>query len=372
MRCIFRFPKTFDTVSHDILLKKLEHYGIRGVRNAWFKSYLKNRKQHTYHGGILSDNKYNEYGAPQGSVLGPVLFIIFINDFHQAIDISAFHHFADYTNLLLVDKSLKKINKSINKDLKCAVDWIRANKLSLNTSKTEIVIFKARSKVITKNLNFRISGQKIGLSKSVKYLGITLQDDLYWNLYLNELVKKLSRSTGLLSKIRHYVPRYLLRTIYFAIFNSHLIYACEIWGQEQKNTLFEKLIKLQEKALRTINFKNFDENANILFKDNKILKISDFISYKNTLLVRNSINRENLPIFNEMFTTLNTDHNHNKRARNLLDIPLSQTTHYGVNSIKTKPISSWNTVQRISNIDLLTCDLNKFKQEIYDIYYPNF
>ena len=73
-----------------------------------------------------------------------------------------------------------------------------------------------------------------------------------------------------------------------------------------------------------------------------------------------------------MFTTLNTDHNHNKRARNLLDIPLSQTTHYGVNSIKTKPISSWNTVQRISNIDLLTCDLNKFKQEIYDIYYPNF
>ena len=372
MRCIFRFPKTFDTVSHDILLKKLEHYGIRGVRNAWFKSYLKNRKQHTYHGGILSDNKYNEYGVPQGSVLGPVLFIIFINDFHQAIDISAFHHFADYTNLLLVDKSLKKINKSINKDLKCAVDWIRANKLSLNTSKTEIVIFKARSKVITKNLNFRISGQKIGLSKSVKYLGITLQDDLYWNLYLDELVKKLSRSIGLLSKIRHYVPKYLLRTIYFAIFNSHLIYACEIWGQEQNNTLFEKLIKLQEKALRTINFKNFDENANILFKDNKILKISDFISYKNTLFVRNSINRENLPIFNEMFTTLNTNHNHNKRARNLLDIPLSQTTHYGVNSIKTKPISSWNTVQRISNIDLLTCDLNKFKQEIYDIYYPNF
>ena len=73
-----------------------------------------------------------------------------------------------------------------------------------------------------------------------------------------------------------------------------------------------------------------------------------------------------------MFTTLNTNHNHNTRARNLLEIPLSQTTHYGANSIKTKAISSWNTVQRISNIDLLTCDLNKFKREIYDIYYGNF
>ena len=93
------------------------------------------------------------------------------------------------------------------------------------------------------------------------------------------------------------------------------MYACEIWGQEQNNALFEKLIKLQEKALRIINFENFDENANILFKDNKILKISNFISYKNTLFVRNSINRENLPIFNDMFTTLNTNHNHNTRAR---------------------------------------------------------
>ena len=92
---------------------------------------------------------------------------------------SSVHHFSDDTNLLLIDKSLKKINKYINRDLKCAVDWIRANKLSLNTSKTEIVLFKTRNKIITKRLNFRISGQKIELSKSVKYLGIIQQDDLY-------------------------------------------------------------------------------------------------------------------------------------------------------------------------------------------------
>ena len=366
------FQKAFDTVNHDILLKKLEYYGVRGVSNNWLKSYLKDRKQHTCHDGVLSDNKHNEYGVPQGSVLGPLLFIIFINDFHQAIKSSAVHHFADDTNLLLIDKSLKKINKYINKDLKYATDWIRANKLSLNTSKTEIILFKTKNKVVTKHLNFRVSGQKIELSKSVKYLGITIQDDLYWNLHLSQLTKKLNRSIGLLSKIRHYVPKYLLRTIYYAIFNSHLIYGCEIWGQDQNNTLFRNLIKLQEKALKIINFKRFDEDANILFKDNKILKISDFITYKNLLFVRNSLKKENISLFNDLFLPLNTNHNHNTRAKNLLDIPQTHTTHFGDNSIRNKAVRNWNTVQRISNNDLLTCDFNEFKKEIYNIYYNNY
>ena len=123
---------------------------------------------------------------------------------------SSVHHFVDDTNLLLIDKSLKKINKYINRDLKCAVDWIRANKLSLNTSKTEKELFKTRNKIVTKHLNFRLSGQKIELSKSVKYLGVILQDDLYWNLHLSQLCKILSRGIGLLSKMRHYVPKHLL------------------------------------------------------------------------------------------------------------------------------------------------------------------
>ena len=103
---------------------------------------------------------------------------MFINDLHTTFESNFVHHFADDTNLLLIDKSLKKINKHINRDLKLTVDWIRANKLSLNASKTEIVLFKPRNKKITKQINFCVSGQKIKQSSQVRYLGVILQDDL--------------------------------------------------------------------------------------------------------------------------------------------------------------------------------------------------
>ena len=181
-----------------------------------------------------SSKKYLMYEVPQGSVLGPLLFILFINGQHKSVEFSSVHHFADDTNLILSDKSTKKINKYINRDLKFIVQWIRTNKLSSNTSKTKLVIFKPKNKIITKHLNFRISGQKIKPSLQVKYLGIILQDDLHWNSHLTKLRKQLSHSIDLLSKVRYYVPKHLVRTAYHSIFNFHLLYTCEIWRQRNK------------------------------------------------------------------------------------------------------------------------------------------
>ena len=189
------------------------------------------------------------HGVPQGSVLGPHLLILFINDLHKSVEFNSVHHFADDTNIILTDNSTKKINNHINRALKLVVQWIRANKLSLNTSKTELVIFKPKNKISTN------SGQKIKPSSQVKYLGTIIQDDLHWNSHLTKLRKQLSRSIGLLSKVRHYVPKNLLRTISHSIFNSHLMYQCEIWEKNQTNYYFKKLPRLQEKALRIIDFK---------------------------------------------------------------------------------------------------------------------
>ena len=121
--------KAFDTVDHIILLKKLDHYGIRGVANLWFQSYLTNRLQFVSINGFTSDTILMPIGVPQGSILGPLLFLIYINDFHQSISFSNPRHFADDTNLLIRDKSLKKIRKKLNLDLRFVSRWLRANKI---------------------------------------------------------------------------------------------------------------------------------------------------------------------------------------------------------------------------------------------------
>ena len=133
------FQKAFDTVNHKILLSKLEHYGIRGIALDLIKSYLSNRKQYVTINDIVSNTLGITLGVPQGSVLGPLLFLVYINDLHNVIEHSLVHHFADDTNLLYSSSSLKKINKHINHDLKLIVHWLRANRISLNVDKTEIM-----------------------------------------------------------------------------------------------------------------------------------------------------------------------------------------------------------------------------------------
>ena len=168
------FQKAFDTVNHKILFSKLNYYGIRGITLNLLKSYLTNRKQFVHVNNTDSDTLINTYGVPQGSILGPLLFLIYINDLHNVIKHSSTTHFADDTNLLYPHSSLKQINKHINHDLKLIVHWLRANRISLNVDKTEIIIFRPKRKTITKNMNFRISGQKIKTTTNTKYLGLIL------------------------------------------------------------------------------------------------------------------------------------------------------------------------------------------------------
>ena len=229
-----------------------------------------------------------------------MLFLIFINDLHKAIKNSDVHLFANDTNLLYLNKSLKKINKHINQDLLFLSKWLRSNKISLNTSKTEIIIFRPKRKTIQKHLNFRISGQQIKTSTHVKYLGIHLDQHLDWNLNMTTLQSKLNRAIGLFSKIRHYVPKFLLRTLYFTLFSSHLIYACQVWGQDP--LYLRRLSILQNKALRIINFKAYDYPTNDLYHESKILKIEDYIKLLNCFFVKDVLEKTSIKIFQNFFT----------------------------------------------------------------------
>ena len=176
--------KAFDTVEHDILIKKLDTYGLRGTSNNLLKSYLSNRKHNVKIRKSISKSLDLKHGVPQGSVLGPLLFLIYINDLHRAIDHSETYHFADDTCLLNKNTSLKQLNKQTNHDLRRLVDWLRCNKISLNASKTEIILFKGKHEVIEKKLHFKLSGQKLTLKNHVKYLGIYLDEHLDWKKIL--------------------------------------------------------------------------------------------------------------------------------------------------------------------------------------------
>ena len=198
----------------------MNHYGIRGVSNDWFKSYLSNRSQYVsinrYESGLVALN----CGVPQGSVLGPLLFL-HINDLNQAIKFCKVHHFADDTNLLCLSNSIKKLNKLVNADLKHLVNWLNANKISLNVNKTEMVIFKSKQNKFEGDLKIKLCGKRLYPTESVKYLGMKIDTNLSWQYHVHDLSIELNRANALLSKIRKFVSLKILQSIYFAIFDSY-------------------------------------------------------------------------------------------------------------------------------------------------------
>ena len=174
------FQKAFDTVNHGIIQSKLSYYGVIGIAHDLFKSYLTNRIQHTIINEKISSVLSITHGVPQGSVLGPLLFLIYINDLNHVVNLSTVYHFADDTNLLYSNSVLKSINKCIIHNLRLIGYWLRANRIFLNVNKTEIVLFRPKKKIICKNMHFRINGLNVTPTTHTRYLGILMDQHLSW------------------------------------------------------------------------------------------------------------------------------------------------------------------------------------------------
>ena len=277
--CIFLdFAKAFDTVNHEILLGKLDYYGVSGVAHSLLSSYLSNRTQQTEINGTLSESGIIRHGVPQGSVLGPLLFLLYINDIKESSKILEFFLFADDTTVYYSDKTNPGTENLLNLELSKVSVWLAANKLSLNVKKSNFLHFH-HGKIPKPTINLMLNGSKIEEKEVTKYLGVFIDNRLTWKAHIEHVKAKLSRGNGMISKIRYYVNDQCLLNLFYSFIQSHLNYNLINWSSTYDSHL--KSINLKVKAaIRLISFQNKYEHANPLFLKHKILPFHDTIKYK--------------------------------------------------------------------------------------------
>ena len=208
-------------------------------------------------------------------------------------------------------------------------------------------------------MNFRIIGQNINIICKIKYIGLIPDEHLTFKYHLENLKLKLNRANCLLSKIKYFAKFPLLRTIYYALFDTHLRYGCQIWGQNQSK-IVEVIKRTQNKALRILNFKGPQESVDYLYKESKIDKLKNIIIKDNCRLVYDQL-KNNLPETCINFSTLNAQlHKHNTR-KNRLILPKVKTISYGSNSITLKTIKQWNKIQNFIKIDIYSLKMAYYK-----------
>ena len=264
--------KAFDTLDHTILLHKLQTYGINDVELSLFRSYLTDRKQYVYYSGICSNHAAITTGVPQGSILGPLLFLIYINDMSRA---STFFHilsYADDTTLTcIIDGSdLHNFSTKLNNELCKIDDWLTVNKLSLNVGKTKYMIFAKPQKVVP-DVFPMIRTSALEMVNEFNFLGVLIDSALTWKPHLNKIASKIAKCVGILSRFKNMFPNYVLVNIYNALIGPYLNYAVLAWGFANTS----RILKLQKKGIRFICKAPYRAHALPLFKSLKLLTIDD-------------------------------------------------------------------------------------------------
>ena len=353
--------KAFDTINHEILLEKLQLYGIRGTASSWVESYLMNRKQFVKFNEINSDFMPMVCGVPQGSILGPTLFLIYINDLCNASKILKFVLFADDTNVFYTDNNISSMCEIIAVELENLNKWFKANKLSLNVSKTNFIVFSKKS--VSCQFDIKINGINIDRVYVTKFLGVLVDSKLNWVNHITYVQGKVAKSLSVMFKVKYLLNKSALYTLYCSLVLPYLNYCCEIWGNNYISRI-SGLIKLQKKSLRIIDNASRLAHTNELFIKYGILKFVDLVQI-NTGTLMYKARYKQLPERINQFFEINIS---NTRQQGNFKIRYRKTTRKQL-SISVVGVRLWNNLdQKVKEAKDIWIFKSRFKRGILNKY----
>ena len=356
--------KAFDTMDHEILLAKLRFYGVSEISLKWFNSYLTNREQKTVVNGVLSNSCKIKCGIPQGSILGPLLFILYINDL-QACDLnSRVRMYADDTSLTVANANARELEQQMNNDLEEIHTWLKANKLSLNIVKTKYMIIASQNKIRNLDYSFQIQVENKPLKRelSYKYLGVEIDQFLTWKDQIDKTIKKASGGIGALRRVRHLVPHETLITMYNSLVLPYFDYCSAVWGTCGKG-MSDALQSIQNRAARVVTFSNYDRRSTELLDELGWDNLEKRRSKQLAILMYKTFSGGTPNYLTSMFESTRNIHTHNLRnSSNNLFVP-RPNCEAGKHSFQYKGSVLWNGLS--NNIRSQTC-ISAFKKSLND------
>jgi hypothetical protein len=348
--------KAFDTVDHKIMVEKLRRYGIRNTAGNWFQSYLDHRKQFCSVNGQRSKTSEVTCGIPQGSCLGPLLFIIYLNDFEKCLKFSQANIYADDTSVTIASDDVEKLVFEAQQELLNLSEWMRINKLSPNPAKTEYMVIGHSRKVNALNISstLTLNGSDIKRVTKTKSLGVTVDENLKWDEQYKIVKGKICGGLASLKKLKNIIPQTKLCSVYYAIVESHLRYANVIWGSLPKTKL-DNLQRLQDRARSIIESARFKDNWSCDW-----LSVENLIHFDRSVMTYKIMNKLSPESLWDKFQQRSSQSNYATRHCRDLLIPRLNTEHakkgYYYSAVKV-----WNDIP-VNIRELPT--ISRFKKEL--------